>query len=718
MLCSVPASPRPPPCNYGGWEDLELLEEQGSSGKLDPFRSFLISAGIDRKHALVFFLGFLSALAVSRARFSSTAVLPVSVLVFVAGFSAGAARAGVLGGLVNQIGRKGIDLTDFYEKRRVLGAFLDGLDAKMSDLKSGLEGAIVSNRIEMGSIKNYLDVVEDVRSETVNTRKSMEGSIDRESGKKSSPKPSRKKREARVDGFDFVQYLSGMFEDYLIRVTPPKAKDTNKGELTEQSNFTVEGNPASVAPVKGSVAGNVVEGRGSKPLPDNNLENSKAGTLQGDAPEKFMTVNPVVRNDAPVESNAAARNGEKSHYCRDGRYGNDMLSYDDELNKLSKSLRFTTKQGSFEKLVYKHIYEGRTLQNDISDSADLGRRTAESTDFFTSESEASTLLERSLEIHNRSCFSSYGSEHIGSQIGRMHGTISKQAAVKSEDQSILDNQQPVCGTEDGNTPSSSTISADEEFNLNVKEATDLVKQARERMVRQADEAAADSMLYRSARLLSTAVALKPMSLLAVGQLGNTYLLHGELKLKISRELRTLLSRSDGLSNGKGRWVQFEKFDSRALSRENTASVLVDVCEECDGLLVEAGRKYRKALSIDGNDIRSLYNWGLALSFRAQLIADIGPEAAFDADKVYLAAIDKFNAMMSRSKANAPDALYRWGVALQQRSHLRKHNSREKIKLLQQAKSLFEDVLCVESDNHQVREALSSCLSELNYYGQW
>ena len=49
-----------------------------------------------------------------------------------------------------------------------------------------------------------------------------------------------------------------------------------------------------------------------------------------------------------------------------------------------------------------------------------------------------------------------------------------------------------------------------------------------------------------------------------------------------------------------------------------------MCEECEELLVEAGRKYRLALSIDGNDVRALYNWGLALSFRAQLIADIGP----------------------------------------------------------------------------------------------
>jgi hypothetical protein len=64
------------------------------------------------------------------------------------------------------------------------------------------------------------------------------------------------------------------------------------------------------------------------------------------------------------------------------------------------------------------------------------------------------------------------------------------------------------------------------------------------------------------------------------------------------------------------------------------------------------------------------------------------------------------------------ALYRWGTALQQRSYLRPRNSRDKVRLLEQAKSLFEDVLYVEADNKMVREALSSCISELNNHGRW
>jgi hypothetical protein len=114
-----------------------------------------------------------------------------------------------------------------------------------------------------------------------------------------------------------------------------------------------------------------------------------------------------------------------------------------------------------------------------------------------------------------------------------------------------------------------------------------------------------------------------MSLLAVGQLGNTYLLHGELKLKISRELRTLLSGRTRPSSAKHSRISKE-LQNKISSKEEAMQLLIDVCEECEELLVNAGRKYRLALSIDSNDVRALYNWGLALSFRGQLIADIGP----------------------------------------------------------------------------------------------
>ncbi|KAI4335769.1 hypothetical protein L6164_014380 [Bauhinia variegata] len=120
------------------------------------------------------------------------------------------------------------------------------------------------------------------------------------------------------------------------------------------------------------------------------------------------------------------------------------------------------------------------------------------------------------------------------------------------------------------------------------------------------------------------------------------------------------------------------------------------------------------LLIDIYDVRALYNWGLALCLRGQLIADIGPGTALEAERVFMAAIDKFDAMISKCNVNTPDALFRWGATLQQRSRLRPASSKEKVKLLPQAKRLYEDALHMDSNNIQVKHPLSSCISELNY----
>ncbi|GAY34469.1 hypothetical protein CUMW_011610 [Citrus unshiu] len=156
----------------------------------------------------------------------------------------------------------------------------------------------------------------------------------------------------------------------------------------------------------------------------------------------------------------------------------------------------------------------------------------------------------------------------------------------------------------------------------------------------------------------------------------------------NRKLRRLLLEGDVISVEKQKRI-LKGLDYQFVNKDKIASLLVDACEQCEELLVKAGRKYRSALSIDGND-----------------------EMAFDADKIFLAAIDKFDAMMSKGNIYAPDALFRWAVVLQQRSRLRPSNSKEKVKLLQQARRLYEDALHMNSDNLQVREALSSCMTEI------
>ncbi|GAB2301172.1 hypothetical protein Dimus_035205 [Dionaea muscipula] len=320
------------------------------------------------------------------------------------------------------------------------------------------------------------------------------------------------------------------------------------------------------------------------------------------------------------------------------------------------------------------------------------------------------------------------SEEIGRWASHSHMNNNLELSIRLEHKASLgEDQDRMMNIENNNNVHSSDcrrykMEEDLVFDRYLTEANGLMKRAKESIE---DEIQAEKMLHDCAELLSKAIAMKPMSLLATGQLGNTYLLHGELKLRISRQLRTsllLLTRSSNNFSTQKRkknhlLEELDDDDTLPPSKDRVAAaaLLVDVCQECEDLLVEAGRRYRTAVSIDGNDTRSLYNWGLALSLRAQLIADIGPEAAADADKLFLAAIDKFDAMIARSNVYAPDALYRWGMALQQRSRLRPRRSAAKTKLLQQAKRLYEDAIDMGSDNNilPVREALSSCLYELD-----
>ncbi|KAH9762186.1 hypothetical protein KPL70_000724 [Citrus sinensis] len=282
--------------------------------------------------------------------------------------------------------------------------------------------------------------------------------------------------------------------------------------------------------------------------------------------------------------------------------------------------------------------------------------------------------------------SSYNREKDENQI---YSSMLREEKVNPEDDSHLTDHLRARESEISSSSSSKFID-DVMFDRYLTEANDLPKHAKECMKSGWDEERAEMILHKSARLLSQAIAMQHMSLLAVDQLGNTYLVREELKLHFSRKLRRLLLEGDVISVEEQKRI-LKGLDYQFMNKDKIASLLVDACEECEELLVKAGRKYRLALSIDGND-----------------------ETAFDADKIFSAAIDNFDAMMLKGNIYAPDALFGWAVALQQRSRLRPRNSKEKVKLLQQARRLYQDALHMNSDNLQVREALSSCMSELNH----
>ncbi|XVF27659.1 hypothetical protein REPUB_Repub14bG0127600 [Reevesia pubescens] len=663
--------------SYGGWDDFKAGSCSANSGGSTQLRNFLVSIGIDdKKHVFMFLLGIFCALAISRVRVSTIIVFPASVLVFGIGFSFGFVKGGSFNELsANKRRSKEEILRVYSEKLRNLVDFFDGFDVKVNNLKNNIQRAIDSNKISVGDLENYVSLVESMRLLALDSRNFVEASMDNVGNSyRENQKPSGRKKEAGEVGFKLLQFLGSLFGEKSMASKPNKVKDGVKSESvdTDLNNQT-----------RGDVSLPVVEDRVFS-----SRNNSKGVPDQGFAQDSLNKS--ALNRDIDIDLENRKRRsdflgGRANRFC-------DSKEYNYESNRLqfvnTHDISFNTTHGN----------ESKRWKSDdnLLDSVDFSVRLKHT------RTEASFIHEQLHQKSSRSFRSSYKPEKSENEAYGRYEDDSHLADHLSADENEV------------SSSSSSKIANDVIFDKYLTEASGLLKEAKEYMRGRRDEECVEVILNRSATLLSQATAMKPMSLLAVGQLGNTYLLHGEYKLHVSRELRTLLARNDPIIGERPPGRVLNGLDDQFSSRDKLVSHLVSACEECEELLVRAGRKYRLALSIDGDDVRSLYNWGLALSFRAQLIADIGPDAAFDADKLFLAAIDKFDAMMTRGNVHAPDALFRWGAVLQERSRLRPGNSKEKVKLLQQAKRLYEDALHMDSKNMQVRDALSSCISELNY----
>lgn len=211
------------------------------------------------------------------------------------------------------------------------------------------------------------------------------------------------------------------------------------------------------------------------------------------------------------------------------------------------------------------------------------------------------------------------------------------------------------------------------------------------------------MLKEAAARFAAASAVNPSSVAAVDACGTTLLAHGKLKLLLNEKLRDTLLEAR---------TPRKKFDA-----ETTLASLEDMipklCEECEKLLVEAGRKFGKTVSMDKSNASALYNWGLALFYRARLITADGLEDAIeDADKIYMTAIDKFKSTIEISKEYSGAAYLSWGLALRDRYWLRGLASNKDIRLLEQAKWACEQALQVNPYGLEAKLVVRACKEEL------
>lgn len=580
--------------SYGGWDSFELAGDSDRSGEADSdqFRNFLVSIGIDdRKLVFVFVLGILCALAISRVRVSSIIVFPASVLVFAIGFSFGLVRGGGVAEVSYSGNKKRVKeeiIRVYMENFRNLVEVVDEFNFKVSNLKKKVEKAIDSRKITVGDLEDYTKALDSVSLLASNARNVIEAPND-SLGSFSvvlteNQKSNKRKKELGEICYDFIQYLRGLFRENLVDPKPTKVKSNVKRE-------TVEG------VVDDQTQGNNLV---------SSVEEKDLNPVSTNKPKGYSVLSQDTSNELPFDENG------------DERFRNGKMNWE-EIGRHANSFNYSKEYDKRSQLVNNRHISLKMGHDNQTGTWESNDNLLESVNFSVrmqhTETEASFAREQKLEKSE----DIYRSSHMREQTEyNTNGSPFREETMNARDNSHVSGDHP--GYESENPSSSSSMVPDDVlFDRYLTEANDLLQQAKETMRDGHEKERAEIILYRAAKILLKAIAMKPVSLLAVGQLGNTYLLHGELKLRISRELRTRLSRSNPSSVAK-----WSRIRNQTSSKDEIASALIDVCEECEELLVEAGRKYRQALSIDANDVRALYNWGLALTFRAQLIADIGP----------------------------------------------------------------------------------------------
>lgn len=586
---------------YGGWDDLGSSDAPGESHAL---RNLLVSIGIDdRKNVFVFLLGLVCAMAISRVKVSSIVVLPASALIFAVGFTVGFFRNGAFGE-VRASGSKRKEKEDnsnsklSSEKLRSLVEFFDELDLVVNNLKSDVQSAIRNNKVRVDDFYGYVVITDKIKISLKNARNVVRALI----GNEENPggvlvenhKSGRRKKQVGEGGYQMLQSFSSLFGENLLSSNSTKVRENVKQEAVDSILDQTRGN-GTVPVVEDRALNFVDEHKGNREL--------DLDPTQGSSTNSVLDMNKNGRIRTTPEGD--------NFGLGDIRRSKNKFFDDKEHSYRNKGSRFTNNRSFSFKMDSSSVTDMWESHDNLLDSESFKVRTKRM------ESESSFTHEQLLNQGHNTFRSSHELREGGSDRSQY-----KDDTVNYNDHRHLADDLSAHENE-FNTASSAKISDDMIFDRYLDEASDLLKQAKEFIKVRQDEEQAEIMLYRSSDILSKAVNLKPMSLLAVGQLGNTYLLHGELKLKICRELRTLLSGSIHPSSEKHSRI-LKGLRNKITSEEDVASFLIDVCEECEELLVQAGRKYRLALSIDANDVRALYNWGLALSFRGQLIADIGP----------------------------------------------------------------------------------------------
>ncbi|CAN6487247.1 unnamed protein product [Victoria cruziana] len=600
-----------------GWEKLDahkMLHDMGSSNF---FRNciFFINKN-ERRNIGLFFLGFMSALAVCRLKSSLSAVVPVCIFLFVSGFCTGYVYGDSVENVEFRNGKASVSQGSAEISFDRTGVLLSLLNESATKL---LENT--------GKGKGRRDLVTDIEFDrdvqliiknSVHDRRVLGlagGLSDKDYAEEaySVQRPSRRSKELTVGvGVGVIHDLKAAFQSSFLGLKPLGDKSfpvyVSKHRDSLEVHESCEKKADGLAILRKMNPEVSTDGGVAKSEPYRMLElcpEGGSGSIYGrkqliSAPQESLdTIEMSQSAPQEVQDTREALCGNNSSSSLQSSETGTLQEYHSK-DEPSKALYLNGNTLSTKKLVNQQESMVRASENQVHGShwPNFGQNSDE--DPISSYHEASAS---SQPIHdNKPKEFNFRTE---TKIAELDYELNcGENNFSSKEQWTIDNHGKL-----NNTLHSLSMIEDEKECLD--EGVLLLSKAKERLMRNHDEEEAEGMLTRSANLLSRATNMNPTNLLAVGQWGSTFLLRGKLKLDASRELRSVLSSNDS-------WFAGKKYRAKAILD------LSNVCEECESLLVEAGRKYRMALAIDGNDACALYNWGLALFFRAQLIADIGP----------------------------------------------------------------------------------------------
>uniref|UniRef100_A0A7N0TKQ7 Uncharacterized protein n=1 Tax=Kalanchoe fedtschenkoi TaxID=63787 RepID=A0A7N0TKQ7_KALFE len=497
---------------YQGWDDPRLGSGSGGSGESNQLTNFMASIGIDdKKYVYVFALGIVCALTISRVRLGWIVVIPASVVVFALGFSFGFVRSvtvsdvDVSGG--GAIGRKRIENGDFrLEKLSSVVSFFHKLDARIGRLRDDVNRAVVEKHVTLGELERCVVELDSARSLALPARGVLEACVVelRRAGDRaaeSEESAGKKGKEPVESGFGFSKFAAAIFGNKRNESRAGRMKDSKRNGGENELNREVNS----------GVAGDSLEGNDFNMLRDDRegseFSKQESNVMQSVDDAKRVRM-PQGEKSVPFNFNGAS----------DGFNTREEYSYMRNKMKFADNSRLSFKM--------RHRNEIESWRSSSSSSSSSERVL----DYQLKQTEASfekeQILNKSVESFESSGMYEHGEEEMN--LPRV-----RRARMPPRDDHFA-------GVADA---TSSAISSDVLFDRYLKEANDLLKQARDSLKDGDAEDAADDMLYRSSELLSMALDMKPMSLLAVGLLGNSYLLHGELKLKVSRKLRALLRKN-------------------------------------------------------------------------------------------------------------------------------------------------------------------------------